>query len=178
MEEYSYELRISKERIAVLIGKKGGIKKQIESATKTKIKVDSKEGDVLITGTDALGLFNAREVVKAIGRGFNPETAMLLLKGDYLFEIYNIADYAKTKQEEKRLKGRIIGEGGKCRRVIEELTETHISVFGKTVSVIGLTDKMQGVRKAIEMLLQGSLHSSVFRYLESRRRETKKTGEI
>jgi len=181
MQEYSYELRIPKERIAILIGKKGKIKKQIESATKTNIKVDSKEGDITITGTDALGLFNAREVIKAIGRGFNPEIALLMLKGDYLFETLNIADYAKNKEVEKRLKGRIIGREGKSRKIIEELTETYISVYGKTVSIIGLPENISDARKALEMLLKGSSHGNVFKYLEKRRRELKKkeiTGEV
>ncbi len=180
MQEYSYELRIPKERIAILIGKKGKIKKQIESATKTKIKVDSKEGDIAITGKDALGLFNAREVIKAIGRGFNPEIASLMLKGDYLFETLNIKDYAKSKEIEKRLKGRIIGREGKSRKIIEELTETYISVYGKTVSIIGLPENIADARKALEMLLKGSSHGNVFKYLEKRRRELKRkeiTGE-
>ncbi|MBW2993593.1 KH domain-containing protein [Candidatus Woesearchaeota archaeon] len=173
MKEYNYELRIPKERIAVLIGKNGKIKKQIESATKTKIAVDSKEGDISIIGKDAINLFNAREVIKAIGRGFNPEIAFLLLKGDYLFEILNIGDYAKSKQTEKRLKGRIIGRSGKSRGLIEELTETSISVFGKTVSIIGPTESVGNARKALEMLLKGSSHANVFKFLEKRRRESK-----
>ena len=165
MKEYNYELRIPKERIAILIGKNGKIKKQIESATKTKITIDSKEGDISIIGTDAINLFNAREVIKAIGRGFNPETAFLLLKVDYLFEILNITEYAKTKQTEKRLKGRLIGRSGKSRELIEELTETNISIFGKTASIIGPTEKVADARKAIEMLLKGSSHANVFKYL-------------
>ena len=178
MKEYNYELRIPKERIAVLIGKGGKVKKQIESATKTKISVDSKEGDISIIGTDAIKLFNAREMIKAIGRGFNPEIAFLLLKGDYLFEILNIGDYAKSKQTEKRLKGRIIGRSGKSRGLIEELTETSISVFGKTVSIIGPTEHVADARKALEMLLKGSSHANVFKFLEKRRRESKQIKRI
>ena len=36
MDEYRYELKIPKERVAVLIGKDGSIKKEIEKNTKTK----------------------------------------------------------------------------------------------------------------------------------------------
>ena len=61
-----YELRIPKERVAVLIGKNGEAKKDLEENTKTQIKVDSREGDVFISGKDALGLYTARELVKAI----------------------------------------------------------------------------------------------------------------
>ena len=95
--EFIYELKIPKERIAVLIGTKGQMKKDIEISTNTKIKVDSKEGDVLLTGKDAINLFNAREIIKAIGRGFNPNIAVLLLKQDYALEIIDIEEYAHTK---------------------------------------------------------------------------------
>ena len=36
-EEFSYTLKIPKDRVGVLIGKSGDIKKNIESVTKTKI---------------------------------------------------------------------------------------------------------------------------------------------
>ena len=75
MVGYSYELKITRERVAVLIGKNGEVKKSIESDTNTQIKVDSLEGDIFIYGEDALGLYTAREVIRAIGRGFNPEIA-------------------------------------------------------------------------------------------------------
>src|SRR3989338_6215396 len=71
MTEYSYELKIPKERVAVLIGKNGEIKKQLEAETNTKLKVDSQEGDVFVYGEDAITLFSVREIIRAIGRGFN-----------------------------------------------------------------------------------------------------------
>ena len=174
VEEYLYELKIPKERVAVLIGKNGQIKKEIESSTKTKIKVDSKEGDVFVSGTDALGLYNAREVIKAIGRGFNPDIAHLLLKPDYCFEIVSVADFAKSKDSEKRLKGRVIGSEGKSRKLIEELTESYISVYGKTISIISEPETSLIAKQAIEALLNGSTHANVYKWLEKKRREIKK----
>ncbi|MBW3003194.1 KH domain-containing protein [Candidatus Woesearchaeota archaeon] len=172
--EYSYELKVPKERIAVLIGKKGEIKKELEERTNTKIIVDSKEGDIQISGDDALGLYSAREVVMAVGRGFNPETAMLLLKADYVLEILNIKEFCKTKNSELRLKGRVIGKEGKSRRTIEDLTETYITVYGKTIAIIGEANNVLNSKKAIETLLKGGTHASVYRWLERKRREQKK----
>ena len=172
MAQFSYDLKIPKERIAVLIGKKGEVKEQIESATKTKIKIDSEEGDVQVRGTDALGLFSTREIIKAIGRGFNPEVAMQLLKPDACFELISLTDYSK-KDKIARIKGRIIGTSGKARRHIEELTETYICVFGKTVGIIGTTEYVLLAKRAIESLLAGSTHSSVYNWLEKKRRELK-----
>ncbi|MBI2107664.1 RNA-processing protein [Candidatus Woesearchaeota archaeon] len=175
MEEFSYELRIPKSRIAVLIGKDGSVKKDMEDATSTKINIDSREGDIFVTGKDALGLYTAREIIKAIGRGFNPEVAQLLLKQDYVFEVIYMQDYSgKSKETMLRLKGRVIGREGKSRQLIEELTESYISVAGKTISMLGLPENVAAARQAIESLLRGATHSSVYKLLEKRRRDLKR----
>jgi ribosomal RNA assembly protein len=170
-EEFAYELRIPVERVAVLIGKKGEVKRALEQATKTKLEIDSTEGEVRITGTDAVLLYMCREVVRAISRGFNPEVAWLMLKQDYGFELINLADYARSPKDLERLKGRVIGEGGKARRTIEELTQTNICVYGKTIGIIGPIEYIVDARRAIEALLGGAQHATVYRMLERRRRE-------
>lgn len=171
MEEFVYELKIPKERIAILIGRKGEIKKEIEQSTNTKIEVDSKEGDIFIIGKNGLDIFCAKQIIRAIGRGFNPEIALLLLKPDYSFEMLDIGSYAKTKNSIIRLKGRVIGKSGKSRRTIERLTECYISVYGKTIGIIGRVEQAQNARKAIDSLLKGSQHANAFRWLESKRRQ-------
>lgn len=173
--DFHYELKIPKDRIAVLIGKKGEMKKEIEEATETRIEVDSQEGDVFIYGEDALGLFNAREVIRAISRGFNPDFAKMLFKGDNSLEIINIKDFVgDSKKKALRLKGRVIGQEGKSRRTVEELTETYIVIYGKTIGIIGYPTNVSNARKAIESLLTGSPHSHVYKWLETKRRESKR----
>ena len=70
-----------------------------------------------------------------------------------------------------RLKGRVIGQEGKSRKIIEGLTETYISVYGKTISIIGQAENVSVARRAIESLLAGSNHATVYRWLEKKRRE-------
>ena len=177
--EYSYELKVPKNRVAVIIGKEGSIKKEIEESTNTKLNIDSKEGDIFVSGEDALGLYTAREIIKAIGRGFNPEIAKLLLKPDYIFEVVDLTEFVgKSKDAMLRLKGRVIGKEGKSRKLIEELTECDISVFGKTISVIGLPEPAADARKAVESLLRGSTHANVYKWLEKRRRGLKRRAII
>lgn len=173
MDEFSYDLKIPKDRIAVLIGKDGEVKDDLEQETKTKILVDSNEGDVHISGNNALNLFSVREVIKAIGRGFNPQVAQLLLRQDYTFELIQLSDYAKNAQGIKRIKGRLIGRKGRARATIEDLTDTYIVVYGKTVGIIGEAEWVNISRKAIDSLLIGSTHSSVFTWLEKKRRNLK-----
>lgn len=174
MSNFSYEIKIPKDRIAVLIGKKGELKKQIEQETKTKIDIDSQEGDVIVSGEDAVLLFATRELIKAIARGFNPDVAMQLLKQDMVFELLDISEYARSKKDIIRLKGRVIGNDGKSRRVIEGLTDCSICVYGKTIGLIGKVEWVPIAKKAIESLLSGSPHSSVYSWLERKRRDTKR----
>ena len=172
--DFAYALRIPKDRIAVLIGVKGAGKRQLESATKTTLEVDSTEGEVTIAGKDALGLYVCREIVLAIGRGFSPELAQLLLKSDYGIDMLNVKDYAKNDNDAQRLKGRVIGEEGKSRRTIEELTGVHVTVYGKTIGLIGELEALPDARKAVESLLSGQPHASVYKWLEQRRKEQRK----
>ena len=178
MEEFQYELKLPKDRIAVLIGKKGKIKKEIEEQTKTQMTVDSNGGDVFIRGKDAITLYVAKEIVGAIGRGFNPDVAQHLLKQDYCCEIIRMDDFVKSKNSQLRLKGRVIGKEGKARRNIENLTDTNICVYGKTIGIIGETSSVANARRAIESLLQGSPHSNVFRWLERQKVAQRKEIDI
>ncbi|PIN74079.1 RNA-processing protein, partial [Candidatus Woesearchaeota archaeon CG10_big_fil_rev_8_21_14_0_10_47_5] len=105
--------------------------------------------------------------VNAIGRGFNPRVALHLLRGDYVCEVISLRGRSsKSRKFLERMKGRIIGSQGKSRRLMEELSGTNICVYGKTVSIIGLSERVAITRKAIEMLLKGSQHSTVYRWLE------------
>ena len=179
MTSYSYELKIPQERVAVLIGKKGEVKKTIEIDTKTQVKVDSLEGDIFIYGEDALGLYTAREVIRSIGRGFNPDIAKLLLKQDYVFEYIGINEFTgRSKNTMLRLKGRVIGKEGRSRKLIEELTESYISVYGKSVCIIGTAESAAMAKRAVEALLSGSTHASVYKWLENKRREMKRKRAI
>ncbi|PIN73617.1 RNA-processing protein [Candidatus Woesearchaeota archaeon CG10_big_fil_rev_8_21_14_0_10_45_16] len=170
-ETFSYELKIPEERVAVLIGTDGITKTEIEDATGCSLDI-SKEGDVTITGDDGIILYTTREIVKAIARGFNPKIALFLLKTDYAFELIDMKDVAgKSQNTIQRLKGRVIGKGGKSRQEIERLTDTNISVYGKTIGIIGETQQVAVAREAVAMLLSGSMHKTVYHFLEKKKKE-------
>ena len=140
--------------------------------------VDSEEGFVRISGDDGLALFSAREIVKAIARGFNPETAKLLMRADYVLIIVNIEDYASgSKKAVERLRGRVIGANGKSRKLIEELTEAYVSVYGKTVAILGENIRANAAHVAVEKLLSGSPHTNVYHWLEKKRRDIVRNPE-
>lgn len=165
-----FDIRIPKSRIAVLIGHKGETKRELEEQTGATIEVDSKEGDVVVSGKDAVTGYVVKDIVKAIGRGFNPEFSLQLLKPDYAFELIDLSDTAKSKNAQLRIKGRIIGKQGKSRNLIEKLMEVRISVFGKTVGIIGELERVTFAKQAIEMLIEGSPHANVYSWLEKKRK--------
>ncbi|MHC1585207.1 MAG: KH domain-containing protein [Candidatus Syntropharchaeia archaeon] len=166
-------IKIPQDRIGVLIGVDGSVKKLIEEKTRTRIEIDSENGNVLIESSeDPLGALRAVEVVRAIGRGFSPEKALKLFEDDELcFEIIDLS-FATPKQL-RRIRGRVIGREGKARRVIETLTGSKISVYGKTIGIIGYPEQIKIARTAINMLINGSPHGAVYSFLEKKKREEK-----
>ncbi len=166
------EIKIPSDRIGVIIGKEGEVKKKLEEATGCKVNIDSKGGVVRIErGDDAVGFLKAKDFVTAISRGFNPEIAMKILEDDFtVFESIDLSQYIPQKSME-RIKGRIIGKGGKMRRLIEETLNVNVSIYDKFVSVIGNVENVSAAREAIMMLIEGSQHSTVQRFMERKKRE-------
>jgi len=175
-------VRIPKERIGVVIGRKGETKRKIEEATKTKIEVDSKTGEVFITSTektdDPLAVWKARDIVLAIGRGFSPERAFRLLNEGEVLEVVDLTDVVvgNEKNALPRVRGRIIGRKGRTREIIEEMSGADISVYGKTVAIIGNPIQVQIAKTAIEKLAKGSPHGTVYKYLERRKKDLELEG--
>ncbi len=172
--------KIPKDRIGALIGPDGQIKEAIEKKLSVELIIDSETGDVTITlakeDEDPSLLFRAKEVVTAIGRGFSPDRAFRLMRDeDAVLEVIELRElFGRSLSELQRVKGRIIGQEGKTRRIIEELTEADVSVHRHTVSIIADVEQMEIAREAIQMLLRGSQHSTVYRFLHRKRRELKK----
>jgi len=168
-------IHIPKDRVGVLIGKDGETKKTIEKISQMHLEIDSEEGDISFNeqeARDPLIPLKVEDVIRAIGRGFSPEDAFHLFREDTELFIFDIYDYVGKKESHLiRMKSRVIGREGKTKRVIEGLTGGILAVYGHTVAVIADFDSMDIAKKAIDMLLSGSEHPTVYRYLE---REMKK----
>ena len=170
--EFIQDIKIPRDRIAVLIGKKGFVKRHLQSKLNVKIVVDSNIGLVTISGEDNINVYDAKNIIQAIARGVNPEIAMSLLNEENCFESINLIDYAKkSKSKLLRIKSRVIGTKGRARRYIEQLTRCNISVYGKTVSIIGAVEDANIARRGIEHLLRGSKHSNVYLWIEKQIRK-------
>ena len=173
-------VRIPKERVGVLLGPEGKVKQYIEEKLLVSLGVDSEQGDVNIVlsekASDPSELFRARDVVTAIGRGFAPEHAFRLIRDeDAIFDVISLREiFGRSESDITRIKGRIIGMEGKTRRIIEELSGADIVVYGYTVGIIGTFEQANIARTAVQMLIDGCQHHSVYKYLAKSRRELKK----
>ncbi|MCD6591374.1 MAG: RNA-processing protein [Candidatus Aenigmarchaeota archaeon] len=159
-------VKIPERRKGVLIGRGGSVKKALEENTNTKIRIND---SVEIEG-EALDVMKAREIIKAIGRGFSPEKAFKLLNDEY--QLFIISLEKPTKKRKRRILSRIIGSKGMSKNKIEMFTNTDISIYGKTISIIGKWEDVEKAAKAIDMLIGGKPHSYVFKYLEGLKGET------
>jgi ribosomal RNA assembly protein len=168
--------RIPSDRLGVLIGPDGVTKRRLQQSTGTKIAVDSSTGEVTIDETgaaDPVLALKARDVVQAVARGFSEDRAFRLLDEDSYLEILDIKDFARSKNRVAQVRARLIGTRGKTRRIIEELTGVDVSVWGHTIAMIGGAFEMAIAREAVVMLLRGSEHKTVYRFLERKRADLK-----
>jgi len=175
--DFIREFKIASDRLGVLVGKKGKIKREIEERCVINLKINSKTGDVVITSignsTESNPL-KAVEIVTSIAYGFSPERAFRLFDEENTLAQLDLREYSgKSDSNLSRIKGRIIGLGGKSRKLLEDLTGTYVSVYGHMVAVIGMTDQIKLALDAINMLASGSPHRSVYNMLERARSRAK-----
>lgn len=162
-------IKVPRDRIAVIIGPKGTVKRKVEKETGVKLTIDSKEGEIeIIRSIDAedpvLGL-RAKDIIKAMARGFAPPKAFKLIDPNIYLEIISLTELVSDKSLE-RVKSRIIGREGKVRKNVAKLTETEMVIYGKTVSIIGDAAGVNTAKAAVLKLIQGAPHSAVFKFLE------------
>jgi ribosomal RNA assembly protein len=172
-------VRIPKERVGVLIGPEGKVKRDFEERLQVKLEIESEAGGVEITlsekATDPSLLFRAKDVVTAIGRGFSSDQAYRLVRSeDAIFDFIDLRNiFGRSDSDIRRVKSRIIGMNGKTRRTIEELTDADAVVYGHTVGFIGTFEQVDIARNAVQMIIQGSEHHTVYNFLQKKRRELK-----
>jgi len=172
-------IKVPDDRIGVLIGKNGRVKREIEDKCKVQIEIDSQNGDAVISSASAtlseMQPFKAIEIISAISRGFSPQRAYRLFDDEELMlQIIDLKDYTgKSANAMDRMKGRIIGQSGKSRKTIEELSGVYMSVSGHSVALIGKYEEVRLANDAVTMILKGSTHKTVYTMLQDARRKNK-----
>jgi ribosomal RNA assembly protein len=176
-------VKIPPERLGAVIGEEGSVKKEISRRLGVSINIDTVNSIAIIEpeadNTPPVNVVKAAEIVKAIAYGFTPDKAMSLLNEDYVLVVVDLKELLGDKENHlRRVKGRIIGEGGRARRTLEELTGTYIVVGDYHVAIIGEYERAMAAKEAVEMLAQGRMHSTVYRHLETLMRDIKRRERL
>jgi len=163
--------KIPVERVGILLSNKGEIIKTIQQRLDVKISIDPSLGSVVIepskSDTPVNNLFKAKDYIEAIGYGFSPERAERVLGEDQVLLVIDLKDQLRLPDNHlKRIKGRIIGEEGRARRNLEEISGCYISVYENYIAIIGDYESANAVKEAIQLLIEGREHSTVYRYLK------------
>lgn len=177
----SFTIRIPGDRIGVLIGPHGETRKLLTERSGIRLDVDSSMNEVTVLdkaeGSDPVTALKLRDIVRAIGRGFSPEHAMRLFSDDCYFELLDFHDYVgKNKSRMRQVTARLIGSEGKTRRIIEEQTGCDLAIYGHTVGIIGDLEDLGNAKQAVDMILRGAEHASVYRFLEGQRRRSRRAN--
>ena len=158
---------IPEEKINILRDKRSAYLRKLKDFLDVNFEVTDQ---VEIESEDGFALLRTKEIIKAFGRGFPWDDCLNLVDDEYSLEIIDTTEFAgKSKNRQTELKSRVIGTEGKSKNIIEKYSGTKVAVYGKTVSIIGKWDSIQVAKKAVEMILNGSKHGSVFKYLEDNR---------
>jgi ribosomal RNA assembly protein len=171
-------VRVPIDRVGALVGKDGEVKSEIERRCGVDLEIDGKTGETKISyQPEALidaNPFKAYDIVSAIARGFSPQRAFSLLQEERILTLIDLREYAgKSENALVRIKSRLIGTEGKARKIIEELTQSEISIYGHTVAIIGDPDESKIAKEAIDKLAKGGTHKSTYELLQKYRTKRK-----
>ena len=141
------------------------IVKKLEGLANVKITFAEGE-DIQIECEDPVQLMCVKNIIKAFGRSFAFEDALYLLDDEYELCIIDITEFSgKSSDRLNELRGRVIGREGKTKNIIEKFTDVKLSIYGKTICIIGKWNSVQFAREAICMLLEGRKHGTVYNFL-------------
>jgi ribosomal RNA assembly protein len=164
-------LSVSKATIKHLEDKNKTILKEVEKRGKVEIKIN-KDFNLELEGEGG-SVWIATQVLKALDFGFLPQQAYKLFSDNYFLELIDLELILSNPKAIERLKGRIIGAGGRAKKTLQELSGAFVSISGNKVLLLGEFDDLQLGKEAVLRLLEGSPHTSVYAFLEKKNRERK-----
>ncbi len=166
------QITITVKRAKDLLGQKKFLAKIAELGVEIKLA----DNNVNLTSENAINISLVKNAIMAFNRGFDPKTSLLLLDDNYDLSIMNIGDYANSQKRQIELMGRVIGSRGMIKKRLSMATSCYIKISGKTISIIGAYENIELAVSAVEMLLNGAKHDSVFLLIDRRKLEKYENG--
>lgn len=164
------QVYIPRERVK-LLKRNRSIVKTIENACECKLKIEG--DDTIEISGGAFAEYSARNIVHAFGRGFDLDIALRLSGDDYYFNSIDISRSASSDKRAVQIKSRIIGENGRTKKYIEQVSGARISIYGDTVNLIGRIDEIGEAETAVNTLIEGGTHKLAYSRMEAAHRKNR-----
>ncbi|MFA5992724.1 MAG: hypothetical protein WC796_03395 [Candidatus Pacearchaeota archaeon] len=144
---------------------------KLELEKKLKVKISVSGTTTTIEGNETDEYF-AERVLLALDFPFTLEEALLLINENYMFEKINIKSHTHRK-DLNTIKARLIGTKGKTLRVLEDLSDSLITVKDNNVAIISPAEDAEKSIQAIISIIKGSKQANVYARLEKARKQQK-----
>lgn len=139
---------------------------QLKNETECNIIYDDQKQNIKVECGDSVTEQAVAKSIKAFNYGVPTPDCLSLLNPAQHLEIIDIERHTNNSRDTERTLGRIIGEGGRTRELMEELTGASVSVKRSKVVIVGDFTSVEQVRYAVSMLVNGAPHSAVYAHLE------------
>ena len=154
----------SAQEIGRILGKNKKNKKRLEEALGITIEIHDNIVEIN-SRKGALDEYLVSKIIEALALGFDIFLALKLKDMDYELKKIDIKYYVKPSRV-NAIKGRIIGQKGKTKKVIERLSECNIILADHVVAILGKVENVEMTYPAIIALIRGSPQSKVYALLE------------
>ncbi len=128
------------------------------------VKITNKGKEVTIEGT-AENEFIATQVLDALNFGFPYIEAISMRKENKQLEYISVKEHSNQSNLE-RVRGRVIGKGGKALKTLSNLTDSAMEIKDNTVAIIANPENMQRAATAVIAIIKGAKHGAVYKELE------------
>lgn len=159
-------------RVALFARDGGALLEEVAERGNVELKLNG-EGDVEISGNGG-DEWIAEQVLLALSYGFKPRNAFKLFGDDAFIEVIDLGQACNHSDKlVAKCKSRVIGSQGKAKKRVEELSGAFISVQDDCVAMLGTFEDLKMAKEAVFRIIEGAEHSSVYAFLEARRRRLK-----
>lgn len=166
----SLVLKVS-EKFLNKIKKNESILREAESSTSSQVIIDERNMVALIQGKEEKSdVLKIRDFIIALDNCVDEYTALDIIKRDYMLYLIDLRNIF-SKDDVRRVLARVIGEGGKIKSRISEITGCSIIINEPNIILIGGYEDVEYAKQAIQIIVDGSPYTKLFKYLEKVRRE-------
>lgn len=128
------------------------------------IKITNRGKEVTINGNPEDEII-ARQVIDALNYGFPYVEAISIKTENRILETVNIKDHTSRANLE-RVRGRIIGKGGKTIKTLAGLTDSAMEIKENTVAIITNPDNIERATGSVIAIIKGAKQGGVYKDLE------------